>query len=56
MSYDWIAEEIRWLKSKKWKTKGYHEQLKELYELRDALHTMDKSKKKGGGVQIKYDE
>lgn len=45
MSYDWIAEDIRLLRAKKWKTKDDEAYLKELYELRDALYRLDKSER-----------
>ena len=44
MSYDWIVEDTRHLRAKKWKTKEDEAYLKELYELRDALQNLDKKK------------
>ena len=42
VSYDWIVEDIRRIRAKQWKTKDDELYLKELYELRDALHKLDK--------------
>jgi len=42
--YNWIAEDIRHLRAKKWKTKEDEAHLKELCELRDALHKLDKQR------------
>ena len=42
----WILEDIRRLRAKQWKTKDDELYLKELYELRDALHRLDKKEKK----------
>lgn len=37
MIYDWIVEDIRHLRAKKWKTKDDEAYLKELCELRSQL-------------------
>ena len=44
MSYDWIAEDIRWLEARKWRTNDEEHQLKGLYELKEALQKLDKKK------------
>lgn len=40
-----IAEEIRWLMSKKWYTKEDEELLEDLYEIRDAQQRADKKER-----------
>lgn len=40
----WILEDIRHIRSKRWKTKEEEAYLKELCELRDALQNLDKKK------------
>ena len=45
MSYDWIAEDIRWLEARKWRTNDEEHQLKGLYELKEALQKLYKSDK-----------
>ena len=42
----WILEDIRYIRSKRWKTEEEEAYLEELHELRDALQKLDK--KKGG--------
>lgn len=42
--YDWIAEDIRWLEARKWRTNDEEHQLKGLYELKEALQKLDKKK------------
>ena len=44
VSYDWIAEDIRWLEARKWRTNDEEHQLKGLYELKEALQKLDKKK------------
>lgn len=44
VSYDWIAEDIRWLEARKWRTSDEEYQLKDLYELKEALQKLDKKK------------
>lgn len=39
-----ILDDIRYIRSKRWKTKEDEAYLKELYELRDALQNLDKKK------------
>ena len=40
----WILDDIRYTRSKRWKTKEDEAYLKELYELRYALQNLDKKK------------
>lgn len=42
MSYDWIAEDIRLLRAKKWKTNDDMARLAELIELRDSAREIER--------------
>ena len=44
VGYGWIAEDIRWLEARKWRTNDGEHQLKGLYELKEALQKLDKKK------------
>ena len=46
MSYDWIAEDIRWLERKRWRTANEEYQLKGLYELKEAMQGQARDEKK----------
>jgi len=46
VSYDWIAEDIRWLEARKWRTNDEEHQLKGLYELKEAIQRQARDEKK----------